>query len=123
MCYFYCQVVGLNFSNLPCLKMAISKALGLAIVLGSSLVKLPQVLLPPPTQPALGKGPLPLPLLLPMPLPLTKLPQVMKIFSSGSATGISLLAVLLELTAISFSGGYSFSQGFPFRLPPRLTTK
>lgn len=37
-------VVELNFSNLPCLKMAISKALGLGIVVGSSLVKLPQVI-------------------------------------------------------------------------------
>lgn len=52
-------VLGLNFSNVPCLKvpflilvlsdqvspnqMAVSKGLGLGIVVGSSLVKLPQV--------------------------------------------------------------------------------
>jgi mannose-P-dolichol utilization defect protein 1 len=36
-------VVNLNFSNVPCLKLAVSKCLGLAIVVGSSLVKLPQV--------------------------------------------------------------------------------
>lgn len=41
---FESLVVDLNFSNLPCLKLAISKALGLGIVVGSSLVKLPQVL-------------------------------------------------------------------------------
>jgi len=41
---FESLVVDLDFSNVPCLKLAISKALGLGIVVGSSLVKLPQVL-------------------------------------------------------------------------------
>lgn len=74
-------VVNLNFSNIPCVKMAVSKGLGLGIVIGSSLVKLPQVL---------------------------------KIAKSGSGEGISVVGVLLELVAISFSGTYSFTQGFPF---------
>jgi len=74
-------VVGLNFSNIPCIKAAVSKALGLGIVVGSSLVKLPQVI---------------------------------KIGKSGSADGISFLAVILELVAITFSGSYSYSNNFPF---------
>jgi len=41
---FESLVVDLDFSNVSCLKLAISKALGLGIVVGSSLVKLPQVL-------------------------------------------------------------------------------
>jgi len=41
---FESLVVNLDFSNVTCLKLAISKALGLGIVVGSSLVKLPQVL-------------------------------------------------------------------------------
>jgi len=74
-------VLGLNFSNVPCIKMAVSKGLGLGIVVGSSLVKLP---------------------------------QVVKIAKSGSAEGISLTGTLLELAAITVSGAYNFSQGFPF---------
>merc|ERR1711915_443912 len=39
---------------------------------------------------------------------------VLKIAGSGSAEGISFTGVLLELIAITFSGVYSFSSGFPF---------
>ena len=39
----------------------------------------------------------------------------MKIGKSGSAEGISLTGTLLELAAITVSGAYNFSQGFPFR--------
>lgn len=74
-------VVHLNITNTSCLKMAVSKGLGLGIVIGSSLVKLPQVL---------------------------------KIVQSASAEGISLTGVLLELLAITLSGAYNYSQGFPF---------
>lgn len=74
-------VVRLDFSNAACLKLAVSKGLGLAIVVGSSLVKLP---------------------------------QVVKIAKAGSAQGISLASVLLELVAVTFSGAYGASQGFPF---------
>ena len=41
---FESLVVDLDFSNVACIKLAVSKALGLGIVVGSSLVKLPQVL-------------------------------------------------------------------------------
>jgi len=78
---FESLVVDLDFSNVPCIKMLVSKALGLAIVVGSSLVKLP---------------------------------QVVKIGQSGSADGISFMGVLLELVAITFSGGYAFTSNFPF---------
>ena len=41
---FESLVVNLNVSDAVCLKSAVSKTLGLGIVVGSSLVKLPQVL-------------------------------------------------------------------------------
>ena len=41
---FESLVVKLNFSDMVCVKSAVSKTLGLGIVVGSSLVKLPQVL-------------------------------------------------------------------------------
>ena len=34
--------------------------------------------------------------------------------SSGSGEGISLAGVLLELTALTMTTAYSYSQGFPF---------
>ena len=41
---FESLVINLNFSDAVCLKSAVSKTLGLGIVVGSSLVKVPQVL-------------------------------------------------------------------------------
>ena len=41
---FETLIVKLDFSNVACIKSAVSKTLGLGIVVGSSLVKLPQVL-------------------------------------------------------------------------------
>ena len=41
---FETLIVKLDFSNAACIKSAVSKTLGLGIVVGSSLVKLPQVL-------------------------------------------------------------------------------
>ena len=118
-------VLGLNFSNVACIKvlfftfqcrvwwspnqMAVSKGLGLGIVVGSSLVKLPQV----------GhhhwstsfKSWKPCLVICAR----QHLCQVVKIGKSGSAEGISLTGTLLELAAITVSGAYNFSQGFPFR--------
>jgi len=74
-------VVKMEFNNTECLKMLISRGLGLAIVAGATCVKLPQII---------------------------------KIYRSGSAKGISFLATLLELVAVTASGAYSFSKGFPF---------
>ena len=74
-------VVNMQFNNTECLKMLISRGLGLAIVAGATCVKLPQII---------------------------------KIYRSGSAKGISFLATLLELVAVTANGAYSFSKGFPF---------
>ncbi|CAA9999528.1 unnamed protein product [Nesidiocoris tenuis] len=43
-----------------------------------------------------------------------KAPQIMKIFSNKSATGINLLNCLTDLYAISTYFSYSFVKGFPF---------
>ena len=75
---FESLVGNLNFGDSDCLKMLISKGLGLAIIAGATCVKLPQIL---------------------------------KITKSGSATGISFVATLLELLAVTANGAYSFSKG------------
>uniref|UniRef100_K1R7D3 Mannose-P-dolichol utilization defect 1 protein n=1 Tax=Magallana gigas TaxID=29159 RepID=K1R7D3_MAGGI len=46
---------------------------------------------------------------------LVKLPQIMKIVSAGSGKGISLVAVMCELFAISATTTYGFAMSFPFR--------
>ena len=78
---FESLVGNLNYGDVDCLKMLLSRGLGLAIIAGATCVKLPQIL---------------------------------KIVNSGSATGISFLATLLELLAVTANGAYSFSKGFPF---------
>jgi len=45
---------------------------------------------------------------------LVKFPQVLKIYGSGSAKGISFVSVLLELLAVTSSGVYGVKKGFPF---------
>lgn len=45
---------------------------------------------------------------------LVKLPQIMKIVSAGSGKGISLVAVMCELFAISATTTYGFAMSFPF---------
>lgn len=74
-------LVQMNFGNVDCLKMLISKCLGLGIIAGATCVKFPQII---------------------------------KIWRSGSAEGISFVATLLELLAVTANGAYSFSKGFPF---------
>ena len=78
---FESLVGNLNYGDVDCLKMLLSRGLGLAIIAGATCVKLPQIL---------------------------------KIVNSGSATGISFLATLLELLAVTANGAYSFSKGLPF---------
>ena len=75
---FESLIVNLNYGDSDCLKMLISKGLGLAIIAGATCVKLP---------------------------------QIFKITKSGSATGISFVATLLELLAVTANGAYSFSKG------------
>ena len=78
---FESLIVQMNLSNTACLKMFISRGLGVGIIAGATCVKLPQIL---------------------------------KILKSGSAEGISFVATLLELLAVTANGAYSFSKGFPF---------
>lgn len=70
-----------NFLDVPCLKVVISKGLGIGIILGSVLVKLP---------------------------------QIVKLLRAGSAEGLSLQSVLLELVAITGTMAYSILHRFPF---------
>ncbi|XP_017774061.1 PREDICTED: mannose-P-dolichol utilization defect 1 protein homolog [Nicrophorus vespilloides] len=73
--------VNFNFFDVPCFKSTLSKCLGLGIILGSILVKLP---------------------------------QIMKIMKNKSGEGISLISVMLDLSAITIYSSYSFLKGFPF---------
>ncbi|KAL9942651.1 Mannose-P-dolichol utilization defect 1 protein [Verticillium nonalfalfae] len=64
-----------------CLKLAVSKALGLAIVAAASIVKVPQIL---------------------------------KLVSSKSPAGVSVLSYALETAAYVVSLAYNYRNGFPF---------
>lgn len=74
-------VEDLNYNDIACLKLGVSKALGVGIVAGGSIVKVPQIL---------------------------------KLVSSGSSAGISVLSYVLETTAFLITLGYNVRQGFPF---------
>lgn len=78
-CY---KIIVLDIDLEPeCLKLAISKGLGIGIIAASSIVKVPQIL---------------------------------KLISSRSASGISFLSYLLETSAYLISLAYNVRQGFPF---------
>uniref|UniRef100_A0A1A9VMH9 Mannose-P-dolichol utilization defect 1 protein homolog n=1 Tax=Glossina austeni TaxID=7395 RepID=A0A1A9VMH9_GLOAU len=70
-----------HFTDVPCFKALVSKLLGFAIIAGSLLVKVP---------------------------------QIMKIIKSKSAEGVSFIAVLLDLIAITSHMAYSYVNGYPF---------
>jgi mannose-P-dolichol utilization defect protein 1 len=70
-----------DLTDSACIKLAISKGLGIAIIGASTIVKVPQIL---------------------------------KLLSSKSASGISFLSYLLETSAYLISLAYNFRQGFPF---------
>ncbi|WVF69580.1 hypothetical protein IAT40_004358 [Kwoniella sp. CBS 6097] len=74
-------VYNFDVTNVECLKYALSKGLGLGIVLGGSIVKIPQIL---------------------------------KIVSSGSARGLSLSAYILETTSYAINLAYASRNRFPF---------
>ncbi|KAF2876939.1 mannose-P-dolichol utilization defect 1 protein-like protein [Massariosphaeria phaeospora] len=69
------------FTSPACLKLAISKALGIGIIGASSIVKIPQLL---------------------------------KLLHSQSASGISFLSYLLESSSYLISLAYNARHGFPF---------
>ncbi|KAL9607454.1 MAG: hypothetical protein Q9167_007630, partial [Letrouitia subvulpina] len=65
----------------PCLRLALSKALGIGIITLSSVVKIPQIL---------------------------------KLLTSQSSSGLSFLAYLLETVSYGVTLAYSARKGFPF---------
>lgn len=69
------------FVLVRCFKALLSKGLGMGIIAGSLLVKVP---------------------------------QIVKIFNSKSGSGINLLSVLLDLSAITFHMAYSYVNGYTF---------
>jgi mannose-P-dolichol utilization defect 1 len=74
-------VLDIDPSATECVKLAVSKALGIGIIGASSIIKVPQIL---------------------------------KLISSKSASGISFLSYLLETSAYLISLAYNVRQGFPF---------
>lgn len=74
-------VLDVDPSDIPCMRLAVSKALGLSIVAGSCVVKVPQIL---------------------------------KLLSSRSGSGVSFLAYALETTAFLTTLVYSARSGYAF---------
>ncbi|KAK5130371.1 hypothetical protein LTR08_002163 [Meristemomyces frigidus] len=74
-------VHNINISDATCLKLAVSKALGIAIISVSSIVKIPQLL---------------------------------KLLTSHSASGVSFLSYFLETLSYSISLAYNVRNHFPF---------
>lgn len=68
-------------TDASCIKLAVSKGLGIGIIAASSIVKVP---------------------------------QIVKLFKSKSASGISFLSYLLETSAYIISLAYNYRQEFPF---------
>ena len=90
-------VENLDFADVACLKYALSKGLGLGIVVGGSIMKVPQLMLSKP--PSLS------------PLPQTHPAQVL---SAKSARGLSLPAYILETLAYAITTAYAYRNDFPF---------
>jgi mannose-P-dolichol utilization defect protein 1 len=73
-------ILDINVEDSECIKLAISKGLGIGIIAASSIVKVPQIL---------------------------------KLINSKSASGVSFLSYLLETSAYIISLAYNVRQGFP----------
>jgi mannose-P-dolichol utilization defect protein 1 len=71
----------INIDDAECLKLAVSKGLGIGIIGASSIVKVPQIL---------------------------------KLVNSKSASGVSFLSYLLETAAYLVGLAYNVRSGFPF---------
>ncbi|KLU88010.1 mannose-P-dolichol utilization defect 1 protein [Magnaporthiopsis poae ATCC 64411] len=74
-------LLDVDLADAGCVKLAVSKGLGIGIIAASSIVKVPQML---------------------------------KLLGSKSASGVSFLSYLLETTAYVISLAYNFRNGFPF---------
>ena len=77
----YNKFIAYDFSDQECLKVTISKAIGLAIVVGSGILKLPQII---------------------------------KILSSGSVEGIAAMSQYLETMIFMQTAGQAMKQNIPF---------
>lgn len=93
-------VENLDIDNVECLKYAVSKALGIGIVVGGSIMKVPQLLLsvfhffiPPKASSDHCRT---------------------VVVSARSARGLSLPAYVLETLAYAITLAYSYRNGFPF---------
>jgi mannose-P-dolichol utilization defect protein 1 len=73
-------ILDINVEDSECIKLTISKGLGIGIIAASSIVKVPQIL---------------------------------KLVNSKSASGVSFLSYLLETSAYLISLAYNVRQGFP----------
>lgn len=74
-------LLDLDVENTECLKLAVSKGLGIGIVAASAVVKVPQIL---------------------------------KLVRSKSASGVSFLSYLLETSSLLITLAYNVRNGFPF---------
>jgi mannose-P-dolichol utilization defect protein 1 len=74
-------VLDVDLANTECLKLAVSKGLGIGIIAASSIVKVP---------------------------------QIVKLVRSKSASGVSFLSYLLETSSYLISLAYNIRKGFPF---------
>jgi len=77
----YTSLSNINLHDTPCLTLAISKGLGIAIIGASSVVKIPQLL---------------------------------KLLNSQSASGVSFLSYALETSSYLITLAYNVRLGFPF---------
>lgn len=74
-------ILDIDPSNTDCVKLAVSKGLGIGIVAASSVVKVPQII---------------------------------KLYKSRSASGVSFLSYVLETSSYLISLAYNVRNGFPF---------
>jgi mannose-P-dolichol utilization defect protein 1 len=89
-------VEDLDLADVPCLKYALSKGLGIGIVVGGSIMKVPQLMLSKPSSL----------------VPTTHSPA--QVLSARSARGLSLPAYVLETLAYAITTAYAYRNDFPF---------
>ncbi|XP_067295177.1 mannose-P-dolichol utilization defect 1a [Pseudorasbora parva] len=78
-CYDYFFIY-FNFMHVPCLKIILSKTVGIWVLMG---------------------------------IVIAPLPQIWKVFWSGSSNGLCLTSIFLELLAISTHAAFCYTQSFP----------
>lgn len=93
-------VENLNVNDVQCLKYAISKGLGIGIVVGGSVMKVPQMLLSMLTSSAIITN--------------SNTDPYMLVLNAGSAEGLSLTAYILETLSYAITLAYSVKNNFPF---------